>query len=387
MILFRLIIILILLISIFVFCNNKETFQSKSDNLIFKEIITDYLSYIKKYIGLMRQIYTVYIVIINFLTINTTIDKINGNVETLSNNLLKIYNLHEKIYNLTYTQNWKDTKYKEFQIKLNENHNEIKRKKKSIYDYYDGNGVYKCDELNINNTKINNLFSNIPDVVDSSSNYSKIDFDYLNIKLASYNKKKIIEFFNNSDVITNTLDNDIEFFNFLKDNLIDIQCVKLLTTQSQLQSQVSSTKQLKIFQNLTSEFILYESELDNILINLNKPGMVIDEDANKNFFDTTNKNQMIENKFCEKLKKLDKPKKKNLIFKRFSQDIIEKKKKYITKMYAKIQKLLDKQSNSEIYNTNIDRLYSHNISKKKYDAIVKGIDNIKNRNKIKINLI
>lgn len=376
-----------MLISIFILCNNKETFQSKSDNQIFKEIMINYLLYIQKYIGLMREIYLVYIVIIQFLEYHTTIDVINNDIGKLKYNLLRIYTLHENINKLEYTQNFKNSKYKEFQLKLNDNYNEIKKNKKNIYEYYNGNGIENCKEIKINNTQINNLFSkfkNKDPLSTISSNYNEIDFDNLNIKLASYNKKKISEFFSNADTIKTTLNNDNLFFNFLKNNLIDIHCVK--SSSSPLPS-ADLKKTLKTFQNISSKLISYKKELDAILIVMNNPGMLIDEDADKNFFETTNKNQLIEHKFCEKLKKLDKPNKQNLIFKRFSQDIIDKKKKYIIKMEEKIKKLHDEQTNNEVYNTNIDRLYSHIVSKKKYDAIVKGIDNIKNKNKVKINLI
>lgn len=114
----------------------------------------------------------------------------------------------------------------------------------------------------------------------------------------------------------------------------------------------------------------------NIFIHEEKP----------NFFDKTRKNFDIETKFCKKLKLLDKPNKNNLIFNRFSKDIIDKKKKYLEILEKKMTGLLKSMTDKEIKDYNQYRLRTHKQAELQYNAIKKGIDNIKNRNKLKINM-
>ena len=359
--------------------------------MIFKEIMRNYLSFMKTYTVLIREIYTVYIVIINFLSKNNTIDKINNNSDILTNNLSKIHDLYKSITDLKYnkTNEFDDTIFNVFNNELETSSDIILENKTKLYKLYkNGSSKKVCSKLDINDSKINIFLNNIN--VDNFSKDKTIlkdnPINYFDIKLSSDNKGKIIKFFDtNIQISKSTSDKDFNFYKYLKTELIDKCIDKIETSQSIIEE--SDNESIKIIlQDITSNLITYEANIDSMINTINNPSILIDEDANKNFFDMTNKNQIIENKFCDKMKKLDKPNKKHLVFKRFSQDIIEKKKNYINNLYEKIKKLHDSQNANEIYNTNIDRLYSHNISKKKYDAIVKGIDNIKNRNKIKINL-
>jgi hypothetical protein len=90
--------------------------------------------------------------------------------------------------------------------------------------------------------------------------------------------------------------------------------------------------------------------------------------------------------FCENLKKLNKPNKKNLILKKFNIDLIEKKTKYIKQLEDEIFNIQNKMNDNELQAYDINRLRTNDQATKQYEAIKKGIDNIKNRNKIKINL-
>ena len=47
---------------------------------------------------------------------------------------------------------------------------------------------------------------------------------------------------------------------------------------------------------------------------------------------------------------------------------------------------IGKMTEEDLYHYNINRLRTHDQASKQYSAITKGIDNIKNKNKIKINL-
>ena len=352
----------------------------------------NYLLFMKKYIGMMRQLYTLYIIVINFLTENNTMDKIN-NSDMLSQNLSKIHDLYKSMSELNFKSPIDiDTSiYNKFNKKIEEACNQIIINKEILYKLYkNGTSTKVCSNLDINDTKINIFLNNIKNYTTNNTNITEIDFESFSIKMSLDNKSKITNFFDiNQEIskITDDNSNDSSFFNYLKKNLIEVCIEQLQTSQSQSIDNQPLLTIKNTLQETTSKLIKYDAHIDNVIVLLNKPTIFIDEDANKNFFDTTNKNQLIENKFCEKMRKLDKPNKKNLVFKRFSQDIIEKKNNYINKLYKKIEKIHKNQNDIEIYNTNIDRLYSHTVSKNKYDAIVKGIDNIKNRNKVKINLM
>ena len=97
-------------------------------------------------------------------------------------------------------------------------------------------------------------------------------------------------------------------------------------------------------------------------------------------------NLEFETKFCEKLQKLNKPDKSNLIFKRFTNNIIQKKFKFVKKLEDKIRLIQDQMTEKELNDFNLNRLRTDDHAKKQHTAIKQAINNIKNRNKIKINL-
>ena len=110
------------------------------------------------------------------------------------------------------------------------------------------------------------------------------------------------------------------------------------------------------------------------------------EDSSEDHFRKTKANLKLEQQFCKKLKELNKPNKKNIVFKRFRNDLIEQKKKYIKKLEENIYTIQKNMSEKELYDYDINKLRTHDQASKQYNAIMKGIDNIKNRNKVKINL-
>ena len=133
---------------------------------------------------------------------------------------------------------------------------------------------------------------------------------------------------------------------------------------------------LKTFKKLNGDFKYYD--LDKIFLRDYKPNDHFKETkAGINLWQT----------FCEKLKKLNKPNKQNLILKKFNLDLIEKKKKFIKELEDKIYNIQDNMTYEKLEAYNINKLRTHEQAKKQYEAIKKGIDNIKNKNKLKINLI
>jgi len=396
MIISRIIIILIILFLIFIFCNNKESFQSntKSNNVVFKEIMILYLNFLKKYVGIMKELHITCIKIINFIGTGKTkksLTEINSNSSTLIINLSKIYELSQKIQQLSYDSTlYKNSFYNVLNTSIDEYCNSIINNNNPIYNEFNKNSNNECKELStITDNKLLNFLNNDLETpkqilsinlgVNSNINPGDDQSDeYTNLVSLLKTVSKI------------EVKSMYDFFKYLKENTVD-KCSKMVTSSSIVSldtaSDAKDTALKGSLQNTANTLINKETEIGYIINELNNPSTIyIDEESGKNFFDISNKNNEIENKFCEKLRKLDKPNKKNLVFKRFSQDIIEKKKNYINKLEAKIKELYRQQTNHDIYNTNIDRISSHNVSSKKYNAIIKGIDNIKNRNKVKINL-
>ena len=103
-------------------------------------------------------------------------------------------------------------------------------------------------------------------------------------------------------------------------------------------------------------------------------------------FEETEQNFKIYKFFCNKLKLLNKPNKNDLIFRKFTNDFIYKKKNHINKLNEQIKTLQETMFNKNINKYNINKLRQHDQADKQYSAIIKGIENIKNRDKIKLTL-
>ena len=116
------------------------------------------------------------------------------------------------------------------------------------------------------------------------------------------------------------------------------------------------------------------------------PPLYYNTDETTNLSNNLSNNLEFETKFCEKLQKLNKPDKSNLIFKRFTNNIIQKKFKFVKKLEDKIRLIQDQMTEKELNDFNLNRLRTDDHAKKQHTAIKQAINNIKNRNKIKINL-
>ena len=107
----------------------------------------------------------------------------------------------------------------------------------------------------------------------------------------------------------------------------------------------------------------------------------------KKYLNTMDKNQTLFLSFCKKLNMLNKPSDSNLIFKKFTKEAKENKIKQIEKLKSMIENLQSDMFSDKINSYNSNRLRTHENAQKQIKAIKKAQDNIKNRNKIKINLI
>jgi len=162
-------------------------------------------------------------------------------------------------------------------------------------------------------------------------------------------------------------------------------------------------KREKFIKTFKKNFTIYDRHLNNVVYtiktlrnigydlniilnknNINDIFIVYSDDSN--YFSDAKKKLNLEYKFCNKLQGLDKPNKNNLILKRFTDDLIDKKFKYINKLESKIKNIQSLMTDKELYDYNLNRIRTHDQANKQYQAISKGIENIKNRNKVKINL-
>ncbi len=91
-------------------------------------------------------------------------------------------------------------------------------------------------------------------------------------------------------------------------------------------------------------------------------------------------------KFCKKLKQLDKPNEYNLLLLKMKQKNVNKNNEVIHDLLTEIDTIQKDIVNDDISMKNIYRLHTHNQAQKKIDVIDKAIENVKNRNKVKVNL-
>ena len=103
-------------------------------------------------------------------------------------------------------------------------------------------------------------------------------------------------------------------------------------------------------------------------------------------FEESEQNFKIYKFFCDKLKLLDKPNKNDLIFRQFTNDFIKKKKTHINKLGNQIKTLQEDMFEEDVSKFNTNKLRQHDQADKQYKAIVKGIENVKNRDKINLTL-
>ena len=175
----------------------------------------------------------------------------------------------------------------------------------------------------------------------------------------------------------------INIYNIINEHInleqVDNICIKERTYEKLKLEEIRENIKdinLKSFKKLNGDFKYYS--LDKIFLREYKP--------NDHFIETKAGLKLWQT-FCDKLQKLNKPNKQNLILKKFNLDLIEKKKKFINQLEDNIYDIQDNMTYEQLNNYNINKLRTHDQANKQYEAIKKGIDNIKNKNKLKINII
>ena len=299
--------------------------------------------------------------------------------------------------NTTNSQNFKDLENLNNELKNIHNENLFKSyndlfTKSNIDSIY----ITICKNKKIEpSSEILNFLNNIQSKVDVikstvplSINLISQNLNNLKSEITTLNFEKNIE-----KLITQIIDDYLRLIENIFNNKINFDITSLINTLlvcdktqlTNIKAKHSSYSQHLnyisfLIKDIDTTFKKTLTELNNTISDI-----FIQEDE-LNFFKISKSNMEIEKKFCDKLKKLDKPNKNNLVFKRFSEEIIDKKKKYITDLQNKVENIYSSMTDREINDYNVNRLRIDDQASKQYSAIKKGIENIKNRNKIKINL-
>jgi hypothetical protein len=109
-------------------------------------------------------------------------------------------------------------------------------------------------------------------------------------------------------------------------------------------------------------------------------------DNEHKYFNTVGKNNDTLIKFCKKIKKLDKPKNSTFLFNRITREFINKKEDQIEKLRGDIGKIMSDMSIKDEFNHNLYSLRTGKDAQKQIDAIMQAKENIKNSDKLKINI-
>ena len=141
---------------------------------------------------------------------------------------------------------------------------------------------------------------------------------------------------------------------------------------------------------IVSELVeLLNDEIDKVKVILeffDKKGSIVMIDNEHKYFKTVDKNTNTLINFCKKMKKLERPNNKNLIFKRMAREFVKKKNTQIDKLKSNIDQLMGEMSVTEAYNHNLYTLRTNDEAQKQINAIKQAQENIDSIGKFKINL-
>ena len=355
------ILVIFIFFCIFMYINVNNTYEKFQSNDIkkkkeYSDLLDNFNDYYKEVLKLNKGY-------------GELLSNINGNKKEASNS--EIISIINKLHT-------NGSKIKHTSTELSYNLNKIVSINKKYYDLLEEKIVIvKCsdDIFNINlykkkkgnETKKYDIDTLEKTIIKVNSLINKIDFD-------PYYKNQINDLFNEYLSITkNIYKFDIVDTLSKRCNLIKIKSIIDILNQNK---NINNTKLINYLDSLTK---LPENEKM-------KKKFVIYGDK-KNYFERTKHKMNLESRLCEKLKKLDKPNKNNLILKRFTDDLLEKKNKYVSQLENKIKNIQALMTDKELSDYENYMYRTNDQAKKQFNAIKQGISNIKhNNNKVKINL-
>jgi hypothetical protein len=344
------ILVIFVVFSIFMYINTYNTFEN------FKGVALNYDSNEVKNLN-------------NFLdTLNNYLDKItilNGNYIMLIE-LIKDMDVDDINQTIKDQLNIIKTTFNEINI-------EHKDTNSLFYDFFE---IHKTHIFKENT----NLFKYSNKVC--AKDYSRVNDNTYNLDILD-DKISIIDLYFNKLKLNDDYKNVMEIFSEYRNVLINVldnfNKIKSLTKKCIYTKEIKKNYKtlLRHFEMSNKNIVVLKENITTIQNIKNTRESVKNTPLDKLEFET---------KFCDKLKKLNKPNKSNIIFKRFTNDIIQKKLKYVKKLEDNIKLIQDNLTDTELNNYNLNRLRTDDHATKQYDAIKLAINNIKNRNKVKINL-
>jgi hypothetical protein len=339
-------------------------------------------------------------------------------------NLQSIIENDEKIYDIIYTNGSDGFESLIYNIKTNideiikfkyDNDNSNDELEVNLYKFT--NNLYKlfektkdlfntpedvnsCDTLY---TPTNNFLTNLESKKDVIENNNKMTLELININIKDIIeqinkinlnhdiKQEIIVNFNNYSKLINdyygNFDNDVikQIFDY---NEISPLCHSSQTTNS-VETTPDRTYKYRYnkFRININTLVKSSEDIKNKFDYYTIDELFLSEEKVIKHFETTEKNIKLELDFCKKLKKLNKPTKKNISLSRFNNDLLEQKRIYHDNLKTKIYDIQKNMSDKEIHDYNLHRIRTDDQARKQVDAIKQGIENIKNTNKLKINLV
>ena len=435
------IIVIFIVFCIFMFINTKYTYEnfqivSNTKKQTYIDSIHNFVKYMIKYCDLIEHINIEYIKILNefkdIKNINESIKDVNSKVES---NLREIKTNIKELKNLKFSiSNNNDISTNLLNI-FNTNKNKLYHQYNNLFlstNKYDKIKICGVNDINYG-PDINKFIKNIQTRVDMLLLSNKSSLELLNIYITNIKnnidklefkpdfKDKLLNMFDTYTKLLDVMYNNKHKFNMVN-ILANIYVEDKSTSNNDTDPPPTSSamdsftdykepfqdigkceKRKKFIDTFEKNFTIYDRHLNNVVYtiktlrnigydlniilnknNINDIFIVYSDDSN--YFSDAKKKLNLEYKFCNKLQGLDKPNKNNLILKRFTDDLVDKKFKYINNLESKIKNIQSLMTDKELYDYNLNRIRTHDQANKQYQAISKGIENIKNRNKVKINL-
>lgn len=376
------ILVIFILFCIFMYSNVNNTYENfQSNDMLKKKEYSDLLDHFVDYYEKLTELNKPYGDLLTHITKNET-NAMNKNIKSL------IENLHDS-----------GDKIKHLSTELSYNLNKIVMINKKYYDLLEEK-VIIIDCATTQTTQTTQTTN--------TKTSDSINVDLYKKKTGNEKKKYDLKTLEKTIIKVKSLINKIEFDPSYKDKLNtlfttylsitkNLYKIDIIDTLSDLESYPCDKNELEKIITLLSK--------NNTLIGAEKPIIVdlnrikdITTETNKlkkkfiiygdkrNYFERTKHKMNLEARLCEKLKKLDKPDKNNLILKRFTDDLLEKKNKYVSQLESKIKNIQTLMTDKELADYETYMYRTNDQAKKQFNAIKQGIDNIKNNNKVKINL-
>jgi hypothetical protein len=344
------ILVIFVVFSIFMYINTYNTYENFKGvalNYDSNEVtnLNKFLETLNKYLDKITELNNNYLDLIKIIKDN---DKniINENLKSKLNTIKTKFN---EINNIEYTET-DSLFYNFFEIHKTHIFNEYG-------DFKTSNKICKSEKKYLNNNTYNlDILDDKISIIDLYFNKFKLNDEY----------KNVMELFS-------------EYRNVLINGLDNFNKIKSLTNKCIYIKEIK-----KKYNSLKRQFVMSSKNIKTLKENINKIQDIKNITQDNNLPPTNNLE--FQTKFCDKLKKLNKPNKSNIIFKRFTNDIIQKKIKYVKKLEDNIKLIQDNLTDKELNNYNLNRLRTDDHATKQYEAITLAINNLKNKNKVKINL-